>query len=281
MTDYNSFFDMFEQKGIKIDAGHRSNIERRINEMLNYQPKVGVFGKTGVGKSSLCNAVFGQDICEISDIDACTRQPQEVLLSLGSQGKGIKLLDVPGVGESEKRDEEYAALYKKLLPELDLVLWVIKGDDRAFTSDELFYKKLVRPYVEQGRPFFIVINQIDKIEPFREWDEKTRQPGPKQAQNIKEKRSIVASIFDLPLASIIPVSAHEKYGLVDLVDNIVHSLPKDKKFIVLKEVREENRSERAEKEATSGFWDTVIDVVANVVSGVKAVLDVLSIFKFW
>ena len=123
--------------------------------ILNYVPKVGVFGKTGVGKSSLCNAVFGRDIFKISDVVACTRTPQEMLLSIGN--KGIKLLDVPGVGENEERDTEYRELYKKLLPELDLILWVLKGDDRAFSSDEEFYKDVVQKYIQAGTPFFIVI----------------------------------------------------------------------------------------------------------------------------
>ena len=100
--------------------------------MLSYEPRIGVFGKTGVGKSSLCNALFGQDVCPISDVAACTRNPQEVLLNMGSEG--IKLVDVPGAGESTERDKEYAELYTKILPELDLVLWLIKADDRAIFS---------------------------------------------------------------------------------------------------------------------------------------------------
>ena len=36
-----------------------------------YVPKIGVFGVTGVGKSSLCNALFGSDVAVISDVVAC------------------------------------------------------------------------------------------------------------------------------------------------------------------------------------------------------------------
>jgi small GTP-binding protein len=287
MANYESIFDALEKKGVVVDEKYRSSIERRLNDVLSYQPRVGVFGKTGAGKSSLCNAVFGQDICEISDVAACTRSPQEVILSMGK--KGIKLVDVPGVGESIVRDKEYAALYKSLLPEFDIVLWVLKGDDRAFSSDEQFYKSLVRPYIDKGRPFFIVLNQVDKIEPFREWDEPTRRPGPKQAQNIEEKRRNVATIFDLPLTSVIPVSANERYGLVELVDNVVHSLPKDKKAILIENVEPENVSTKAKQEAGDGFWDTVIDIVTTIIPAgpvVKAVISagkeiLKKVFSWW
>ena len=219
MSDHSKLLeDALKQDG-QIGADFIGKIFSRVNSVLSYQPVVGVFGKTGAGKSSLCNAVFGKDVCEISDIAGCTRKPQEVILDIG--GKGIKLLDVPGVGESNERDKEYAELYRSILPELDLVLWVIKGDDRAFSSDETFYKSLVRPYIDKGRPFIIALNQVDKIEPFREWDESAQKPGAKQAENIEQKRMRVAKIFDLPYWCVISVSANEKYGLLPLVEKSI------------------------------------------------------------
>lgn len=49
-----------------------------------------------------------------------TRNPQEIFVQVGASG--VKLIDCPGVGESQERDEEYRQLYEKLLPELDLIL---------------------------------------------------------------------------------------------------------------------------------------------------------------
>lgn len=242
-------FDQLEKHGIKIPSEYKLKIEEELNKKRNYEPKVGVFGKTGVGKSSLCNALFGQDICAISDVKACTRDPKEVILSIG--GKGLKLLDVPGVGESAERDKEYDALYQKLLPELDLIFWVFKGDDRAAASDEAFYKRLIRPYIEKGKPFLAVINQVDKIEPFREWDEAERKPSTKQSSNIEEKRKNVAGFLDLPLAQVLAVSANEKYGLVDLVDAIIHALPNEQKFVMLERIKnaEEENATKLKAEA--------------------------------
>merc|ERR1711879_252257 len=116
---------------------------------MGYQPVVGVMGKTRAGKSSLCNALFGKDVCGVSDVEACTRDQQEVELNTG--GRGIKLIDVPGVGESRERDQEYSDLYRELIPKVDAMFWILKGDDRAFSTDEAFYKSIVRPYIDKGK----------------------------------------------------------------------------------------------------------------------------------
>ena len=287
MSDHSKLLkDALKQDG-QIGADFIGKIFNRVNSVLSYQPVVGVFGKTGAGKSSLCNAVFGKDVCEISDIAGCTRKPQEVILDIG--GKGIKLLDVPGVGESNERDKEYAELYRSILPELDLVLWVIKGDDRAFSSDETFFNNLVKPYLDKGRPVIIALNQVDKIEPFREWDESAQKPGAKQAENIEQKRMSVAKIFDLPYSCVIPVSANEKYGLVQLVEKIIEVLPSDKKAIVLDSVKAENRSENSKAEAKDGLISELFNIVTDIIpvaplakAAVKLVTKVFSkIFSWW
>ncbi|WP_409250050.1 GTPase family protein [Enterobacter hormaechei] len=118
----------------------RDSIARRINDVISYEPVIGIMGKTGAGKSSLCNAIFKGDICAVSDVAACTRETQEMRIQFGK--RSVRLIDIPGVGENAERDAEYEQLYRDLLPQLDLVLWVIKGDDRAFSADEHFYKNV-------------------------------------------------------------------------------------------------------------------------------------------
>jgi small GTP-binding protein len=261
MEQSEEFFERLEQKsGIKISKEQREAIRARLTAITTYEPTIGVFGKTGAGKSSLCNALFGKDVCSVSDIAACTREPQEVLLQLGE--KGIKLLDVPGVGESEDRDIEYGKLYNSLLPKLDLVLWVLKGDDRAYATDAMFYEKVVKPHVDEGKlPFFFVVNQVDKIEPFREWDEKEHKPGLKQASNIEHKVQMVAESFKYPKSHVVPVSAHEKYNLVTLIDTIAYELPKEKRMGFAREVNEELHSSAFKSWIKASWGDNIKDAV--------------------
>ena len=262
-SENQQFFDQLEKAGITVPKEHREKIAKKIDQVLNYVPSIGVFGKTGVGKSSLCNALFGAETCKVSDIAACTRDPQEIFIGMGK--KSLKLVDVPGVGESRERDQEYGALYKKLLPELDLVLWVLKADDRAFSIDESFYKNVVKPHIKEGMPFFIVLNQADKIEPSREWNDTNRQPGSNQAKALEGKRQAVAGFFELPLSQIIAVSANERFGLVELVDRVIDALPGEKRVSVLRNVEKEYQSDNAKSSAEKGLWSYVKDGVEAAV----------------
>jgi uncharacterized protein len=256
-------FDMLEKQGIAIPDEYRKQIHAKVEGILGYEPLVGVFGKTGAGKSSLCNALFGKDVCAISDVEACTRKKQEVALSLGS--KGLRLVDVPGIAESKDRDAEYIPMYKSLLPKLDLVLWVLKGDERAYGPDEDAYRELIRANVKKGAPFFVVLNQVDRIEPFRQWDSSKRRPGTEQNANIQKKRQYVAGIFKIPLEKVIAVSAEERFGLIELVDAIVHALPNEKKAAFTVFVEKENVSRKAQAEAKDGLAETIVDTIIDII----------------
>jgi hypothetical protein len=93
-------------------------------------------------------------------VNACTRDVLRFRLRSGRHS--LVIVDLPGVGENGRRDQEYRALYRQMLPELDLVLWVIKADDRALTVDEQFWHGVMQPYRQK---VLFVINQADKIEP--------------------------------------------------------------------------------------------------------------------
>ncbi|WP_083294591.1 GTPase family protein [Burkholderia plantarii] len=243
-----------ERLGGNLDEEQRKRIAEKIREIRNFVPKIGVFGKTGAGKSHLCNALFGREVAKISDVGACTREPQRIVLEAGTSG--ICLIDVPGVGESPERDAEYSDLYKRLLPELDIVLWVIKADDRALSVDQVVYKDCVAP-LKATIPTVFVINQVDKLEPIREWDVAARLPGAKQSENIKEKLADVGRIFDVEVNQISAVSAAEGYGLAALVQHIVNTLPNEKKFGVVREAKKENVTRESEREAERGIWEAI------------------------
>lgn len=96
----------------------RKQILSNISRLADYEPVIGIMGKTGAGKSSLCNALFAGNVSPVSDVAACTRKPLRFRFQVGEHF--MTIVDLPGVGESERHDEEYAALYREQLPRLDL-----------------------------------------------------------------------------------------------------------------------------------------------------------------
>ncbi len=190
----------------------RKLILARLRSLTQYEPIIGIMGKTGVGKSSLCNALFQGEVTPVSDVKACTRDVLRFRLCNGNHS--LMVVDLPGVGESEQRDEEYTALYRHILPELDLVLWVIKTDDRALSVDEHFYRKVMLAY--QQRVLFVV-NQADKAEPCHQWNTTSNTPSHSQQSTIEAKRSAVQQLF-LPHHPVCVVSARTGWGLDAMVE---------------------------------------------------------------
>lgn len=48
-----NIFDTLESIDENLTAAQKARIVERLSGVINYTPKIGVFGKTGVGKSSL------------------------------------------------------------------------------------------------------------------------------------------------------------------------------------------------------------------------------------
>jgi uncharacterized protein len=255
----------------------QSNVYSQIKELLNYEPKVGILGKTGVGKSSLCNSLFGKDTAKVDDVAGCTKNPQEVFLPFAGE-TGVKLIDCPGIGENDLSDKEYIALYKSLIPQFDLILWVVKADDRALAEEERAYKNIVRPTMKVGIPFIVAVNQVDKMEPYKEWDFARSVPSQTQSKNVTQKVKIVQKLFNLIDGKVLAVSATEKYGLRNLVDEIVRLLPKEKRLGFVNNLLKDVVSEETKRLAQEAYNEKLrkiligVGVTAAVAGGIWVVV---------
>lgn len=182
----------------------RQSLLSELSQLVTYEPVIGIMGKTGVGKSSICNALFRSEACAVNAVEACTRTPQRIRLRFGTHY--LTLVDLPGVGESVVRDGEYQELYRELMPELDMVLWVLKADDRAFSVEEQFYQVVFAQYNGVLPPVLWILNQVDKTEPSEQWNWPSAQPSAKQAEHITLKQQAVARQMEIDELDILSVS---------------------------------------------------------------------------
>ncbi|HHQ6615132.1 TPA: GTPase family protein [Serratia fonticola] len=233
-----------------------------LQQVIHYEPVIGIMGKSGAGKSSLCNALFQQPVCLTSDLTACTREPQRLILTVG--GRGMTLVDLPGVGETPEYDAEYLALYRHLLAELDLIIWVLRADERARAVDMTTYRTLLAHGADPSR-FLFVLSQVDRIPPGHEWNEAEAIPSATQLLSIAVVCTQVAS--QLPSSfPVMAVSARTGYNLPALVSLMVHALPSQASSAVYRQLRTEYQSidnETAVRqdfgEAAGKVFDSVID----------------------
>ena len=237
------------------------HILEHLRKLTSHEPVIGIMGKSGAGKSSLCNALFQGEVTPVSDVHAGTREVRRFRLS--GHGHSMVITDLPGVGESRDRDAEYEALYRDILPELDLVLWLIKADDRALSVDEYFWRHILHRGHQQ---VLFVVTQADKTEPCHEWDMAGIQPSPAQAQNIREKTEAVFRLFR-PVHPVVAVSARTGWELDTLVSALMTALPDHAASPLMTRLQDELRTEsvRAQaREQFTGAVDRIFDTAESV-----------------
>ena len=247
----------------------------RLQHAIHYEPVIGIMGKTGAGKSSLCNALFQQPICLTSDLMACTREPQRLVLTVGE--RSMTLVDLPGVGETPEKDEAYLSMYQQLLAELDLIIWVIRADDRARATDIVTHRALLNASADPSR-FLFVLSQADRVPPVPDGKEWQVLPDAEQCLSLAAISSLVA--VQLPSSfPVMPVSAHTGYNLSALVELMVHALPTRASSAVYRQLKSDHKSAESDSAVRQRFgelagsaFDSVIDQ-NSLPSGWRALLS--------
>lgn len=116
-----------------LSADQQRRIRDRILAESSEPLTVAIMGQTGVGKSSLLNALFGTSL-RVGDVRPTTKVPEPVTVS-GATGHPLTFWDMPGLGESARADDEYLATYRQMLCASDVVLWAMHADSRSTLFD--------------------------------------------------------------------------------------------------------------------------------------------------
>ena len=141
------------------------NVEERINQLLKNSEhgkyiksgvNIALIGKPNVGKSSLLNAILGEERAIVTSIRGTTRDTiKETILY-----KGIKFnfIDTAGLRESQDFVEQIGIQKtKEMIRSSDIVVFLIDGSDLLDKDDETIYRQ-----IKQYQPL-IVVNKQDAL----------------------------------------------------------------------------------------------------------------------
>ena len=173
--------------------------------------KVAIIGQSGVGKSSTLNAVFGLNL-PVSDIKEGTTEIIEKVFPM-RDGFNLSIYDMPGLLQSRSRDKVYEEMYKEVLPQCDVIVYVIKANTRNIGDDCKILKDVVLPICNANSVkdnLIIAVNKVDIIgesinpdDPELQWDDFRNEPSEKLWECIhKKKMDIYEKLVDENLVLI-------------------------------------------------------------------------------
>ncbi len=123
-----------------------------LDKLENSHIHIAVFGRVGVGKSALLNALLGEKRFSTSPLHGETRRAQSAAWEEWEEG-GVFLIDTPGINDVEGEERErhtHAAINRS-----DLILFVVDGD---LSSTEL---SALQKLLKEHRPVVLVLNKGD------------------------------------------------------------------------------------------------------------------------
>ena len=139
--------------GIRESLAHDYDaVEGMLDKLQHGHLHIAVFGRVSTGKSSLLNALIGEQRFAVSPLHGETKKSSMQQWS-EVEAAGVFLIDTPGLDEAggEVREE----LAKEVAHRSDLVIFVLDGD---ITDSE--YSAL-RTLLKQGRPVVVALNKSD------------------------------------------------------------------------------------------------------------------------
>ncbi len=184
----------------------KKEVKEKKKEKKEGVIKVALVGKPNAGKSSLFNAIVGEERAVVSDIPGTTRDVVDTLIEWN--GNKLLFLDTAGLRKKSKVDYgvEFFSVGRTLetIKKADVVVLVIDAEQGA-TEQDTKIAHLIQKYT---KPAVIVINKIDKIPPNYELLESIKS----QVRN---------RLYFIPFAPIVLTSAKTRKGIKTLLKEIM------------------------------------------------------------
>lgn len=162
---------------------------------------VNIIGNPNVGKSTLMNALVGQQLSIITAKAQTTRH--RILGIINDADSQIVFSDTPGIIDpAYKMHEGMMSFVKSAISDADILLLMIEVKEKVFRHEDIL-NKLKKTNV----PVIVLINKIDTVE-----------------QEFFEERVIFWQ-NELPNAKVFPISALHKFQIQELLQEIRNLLP--------------------------------------------------------
>ena len=179
---------------------------------------IGFFGMRNAGKSSVVNAVTGQDLAVVSDVRGTTTDPVSKAMELLPLGP-VVIIDTPGMDDEGALGELRVKKARQILNKTDVAVLVVDGVVGMKGAD----RELLAIIRDKGIPYVIVYNKSDLLE-------KTQQPD---SQEIYVSAVTKENIYELKekIASLAATDEPEQRIVGDLLrpeDFVVLVIPVDK-----------------------------------------------------
>jgi len=121
---------------------------------------IGIFGRRNAGKSSLMNAVTGQQLAVVSDIAGTTTDPVRKAMELLPLGP-VLLIDTPGIDDVGELGEKRVEKARQILRQSDIAILVVDASSGKNSDDT----ELLALFEKMGVPHITAYNKCDLIQP--------------------------------------------------------------------------------------------------------------------
>lgn len=179
---------------------------------------IGFLGRTNVGKSSVLNAVIGQELSVVSDIKGTTTDPVKKSMELLPIG-AVVLIDTPGIDDTGTLGEMRIEKTRQIFGKIHIAVLVADAC-RGMTEAE---HKLLKEIKDRKIPYLIAYNKCDLL-----WEKKAEE---KDSIYISAKTNENISLLKEKLGKLVKSQETEKYLIRDLLnlgDSVVLVVPIDK-----------------------------------------------------